>query len=318
MKYPSAKNTLLILVACLLVGGSFLVAEYRNKKAQPIYSSSLNTKPADHETAQIVDTDGDGLKDWEEVLIGSSTRNPDTDGDGTTDGEEVRLNRNPLVKGPKDKSQNTTIISQSEKLEPIDAVSREFFARYMQLKQVGLSTDAESQQELITSTVNSVGFAEPKSYTTADIVIEEDSSAESIKKYGNALGSVIQKNMISSRNEGEIAKEALETGNLEILKELDPIIENYRKIINGFILIPAPKALASLHADLLTGMNAALFTAQSFKQSGVNPISGLQAISQYTLAEAKIRSALNAIRSYMTFLGISFIGEPGEIIFTQN
>lgn len=318
MKYPSAKNIILILVAGLIVGASFLVAEYRNREAQPIYNSSLSTKPADQEIAQIVDTDGDGLKDWEEVLIGSSTRNPDTDSDGTTDGEEVRLNRNPLVKGPKDKSQNTSTITTSEKLEPIDAVSREFFARYMQLKQVGLSTDAQSQQELITSTVNSVGLSEPKAYTTADIVTQDDNGIDAIKKYGNSLGSVIQKNMISSRNEGEIAKEAFEKENFEILKELDPIIENYRKLINGFILIPTPRALATLHADFLTGMNAALFTAQSFRESGSDPISGLQAIGQYTIAEQKIRTSLNAIRSYMSFLGITYEGEPGSVIFTSN
>lgn len=36
------------------------------------------------------DYDGDGLKNWEEVELGSDMRNPDTDGDGLTDGEEVR------------------------------------------------------------------------------------------------------------------------------------------------------------------------------------------------------------------------------------
>ena len=36
-----------------------------------------------------VDTDGDGLTDSEETILGTDPNNPDTDGDGLTDGEEV-------------------------------------------------------------------------------------------------------------------------------------------------------------------------------------------------------------------------------------
>src|SRR6266446_5591902 len=35
------------------------------------------------------DSDGDGLPDWYEIVIGTDPYNPDTDGDGITDGMEV-------------------------------------------------------------------------------------------------------------------------------------------------------------------------------------------------------------------------------------
>jgi len=38
-----------------------------------------------------LDTDGDGLTDQEELLLGTDPKNPDTDGDGLTDGEEVKV-----------------------------------------------------------------------------------------------------------------------------------------------------------------------------------------------------------------------------------
>lgn len=41
----------------------------------------------------ILDTDGDGLSDEQEALIGTDPRNPDTDGDGLLDGEEVNKYR---------------------------------------------------------------------------------------------------------------------------------------------------------------------------------------------------------------------------------
>lgn len=52
---------------------------------------------------QNKDTDGDGLKDWEEELYKTDPLNPDTDGDGYIDGEEINSGHNPLVKAPNDK-----------------------------------------------------------------------------------------------------------------------------------------------------------------------------------------------------------------------
>ena len=73
MKYLG-KNILLILVAILLVGGSFVYAEYRNKQAENIYQAKDVTVTSNDSsvTPQEVDTDGDGSKDWEEILSGSN------------------------------------------------------------------------------------------------------------------------------------------------------------------------------------------------------------------------------------------------------
>lgn len=42
-----------------------------------------------------VDTDGDGLADFQEELLGTNPNNADTDGDGVSDGEELLLGTNP-------------------------------------------------------------------------------------------------------------------------------------------------------------------------------------------------------------------------------
>ncbi len=49
-----------------------------------------------------IDTDQDGLRDWEEVLWKTDSTNPDTDGDKTLDGDEIAKNRDPRITGPKD------------------------------------------------------------------------------------------------------------------------------------------------------------------------------------------------------------------------
>jgi len=56
--------------------------------------SAIPTSPTD----PFLDSDGDGLPDWFELLIGTDPFNPDTDGDGLTDYEEVFVyHTNPLL-----------------------------------------------------------------------------------------------------------------------------------------------------------------------------------------------------------------------------
>lgn len=46
-----------------------------------------------------VDSDGDGLNDWEEAVFGTDPLNPDTDGDGYSDAVELLAGYNPLGPG---------------------------------------------------------------------------------------------------------------------------------------------------------------------------------------------------------------------------
>lgn len=57
---------------------------------------SLTRKTRQLRPEHSVDTDGDGLTDEEEIIVGTDPLNPDTDGDGFPDGLELALGSNPL------------------------------------------------------------------------------------------------------------------------------------------------------------------------------------------------------------------------------
>lgn len=68
------------------------------------YTTTGALAPCTNQTADVtinvtncaVDTDGDGLFDGQEIIIGTDPNNPDTDGDGINDGDEVFNNTDPL------------------------------------------------------------------------------------------------------------------------------------------------------------------------------------------------------------------------------
>ena len=47
--------------------------------------------------SDTADSDGDGVTDEQEVLLGTDPNNPDTDGDDLIDGLEVKLGTDPLL-----------------------------------------------------------------------------------------------------------------------------------------------------------------------------------------------------------------------------
>ena len=290
------KNIVFILVAILLVGGSFVFAEYRNKQAENIYVAPEITSLIDR-SAQDLDTDGDGMKDWEEILVGTDPKDAKSKGSGSSSSSLVK----DVTKTP------------AEKLEPIDQVSREFFARYMELRQLGISSDKLNQQDLVNKTIASIPSSEAKAYTSKEILVKTDISKEAVKQYGNEMASVFKKYVISSRNEGIIVKDAVQKGNPEILRELDPVIESYKNIVNGLLKIQAPMSMETLHLDLVNSINSVLFMMKLFRNTMADPLSGVQAASQYLIVQENFFDSLRAIQSYLTYLGITYqTSEPAS------
>ena len=60
-----------------------------NSSSEGNANSTQPNNPAPKPIDPLLDSDGDGLPDWFEILMGTDPNNPDTDGDGLTDFQEV-------------------------------------------------------------------------------------------------------------------------------------------------------------------------------------------------------------------------------------
>ena len=285
---------MLIIAAILLIGGAFVFNKYRDERTKALYVASenknnLSISNNDLSSSAEEDSDNDGSKDWEEILVGTDPKNPK---DKPNSAKSVA-------------TADLTSKTNQEKLEPIDLISREFFARYMELRQTGSSKDKQSQESLAQRTAGNIVLSQPGKYELKDIITKPENDIESIRQYGKDITNIFQKNAVKARNEGIIAKEALETENLEILKEIDPSIESYKKIVNSLLALKVPKAVDTLHLDLINAMNGSLFVAKSLRNSGVNPIEGIQGVQYLPIVQKSLYDAINAIRSYFKYLGIN-------------
>ncbi len=295
----SVRNIILIFIAILLVGGSFAFAQYRNDNKQSIYTASdtVNINSTGTESHNI-DTDGDGLKDWEEILVGSNPR------DAKSKGEVSK--KTPL---------DNDLTIKKENLTSTDILSRDFFARYMELRQIGASGDKLSQEDAVSQSVGTLAFPQPKVYTTANIYTDSTIGKEAVRIYVNKIGTIFKTYIISSRNEAAIVKESTDKENPKILEELDPIIASYKKVLTGLIKIPVPSSMTQMHLDIINSLSGVIFINELFRKSATDPVLGLQAAGSYLRYAGKFNISYNNIRSYITFLGITYMEQEGGSFF---
>lgn len=286
---------MLIIAAILLIGGAFVFNKYRDERTKALYvanenkNNNVSISNSKLSSSAEEDSDGDGSKDWEEILVGSDPKNPKDKPSQSKNVATADLTNKP----------------RQEKLEPIDLISREFFARYMELRQAGTSKDKQSQENLAQRTAGNIILSQPGRYELKDIITKPENDIESTKQYGKDITNIFQINAVKARNEALITKEAFETEDLELLKEIDPSIESYKQIVNSLLKLRVPKTIETLHLDLINSMNGSLFVAKSFRNSGVNPVEGVQAVQYYPIVQKNLYDAVNAIRSYFKYLGIN-------------
>ncbi len=313
------QSVLSVAIASILVGIVYF---------WPVENSGTSLEPQKvrDEAVQLIaanlekDSDGDGLKDWEETLWKTNLFNKDTDGDGTEDGEEVKKGRNPATTGPNDKietqlTQRNEIVGSTENPSSTDRLAQDIFAQYLLKKQQGSEITPADRQQIINSAITrSGGVLNSPQFTLGDIKTTGD-SPDSYRVYGNALGKAIAQNLVSSENEAIIMKRALEENNPEELKKIDTIIDSYRKTLNVVLLVPAPTTIAQAHLRFINATQTIIDATVSMRMVFEDPVSALQAISSYQTTQSELERTLREIKSFFLLNKVFFQNsEYGSVI----
>lgn len=315
---PSAQFTR-IIGALVIVGvgifGAYYLATSGNASSASLNDSSdavpviISDNPLLKQVADL-DSDKDGLRDWEERLWKTSTMSKDSDGDGTSDGDEVATNRNPLVKGPNDSIRDTIDLTESltpESLEGLTAterVAREFFVEYMSYKQGGKALSKEEQEALLQFTLKNSVEEEVigKTYTEKDIVPSATNDTLAYELYGNSIGSSILRNSFKTENELALLERALRTQNVDDLVTIGKISDGYRAMISDFLQIPVPKDLVNSHLTLLSDMDTIAIALHNMTLVTSDPVQSLLSVANY---DAYVRNLLNTVENIQAVLQLN-------------
>lgn len=303
---PFKRTISSLVLAVLLVGGAW----YLSADDSPSSRKVAGDTKANYAVSDI-DSDGDGLKDWEERLWRTDSNHPDTDGDGTSDGDEVVAERDPAVAGPNDSlkevilSRNRGIraITEDRSLNVSEAISRAIFSSYLSTK---TNTGASANEAEALAILLAEKLPESKNYTLSSLNISSANTKEAYKLYGNSLAGALQSGDTGLESELTIFARAVETKDKRELQKLDVVISNLEGIIAGALRAPVPAASAQLHLSLVNYFEAVKYDLGGMKLIFDDPTLAFLALNSYKTDTQKLLENLEAIRKVVQESGANF------------
>lgn len=318
-----SKTVFAVIFGVLVIGGVFVVNSLKNKAGFE-QSTTLATASAPKNAADLLirDEDGDGLRDWEEILWKTDPKNPDTDGDGTPDGAEVREGRDPTVAGPDDRRTATKIAPRTnEEQAPRTAtgeLARDVITGYLALKQSD-SFNAVTEADFV-NTIAQKAYVDiaDKSFSEEDIKNIVPATEETVRAYGNALGGVIIANSVTNENEAVILLRALSNEDKKELEKLEPIIAAYDNMFADARGLSVPNDARALHTALLSSFNALSENIRAMKAVYEDPLSALVHLGVYQKSADSLYTALKNLKAYFkTAHGIAFSADEAGSVFAR-
>ncbi|MBI2020996.1 hypothetical protein HYS99_00595 [Candidatus Giovannonibacteria bacterium] len=343
MGYAPSKNFIALVSATLVIlfVGFFItrvvLPEKKAKKER--LASALNAiqKPEAgfleaYEDANR-DTDGDGLKDWEEILWKSDPHKPDTDEDGTTDKEETKENRSPVVAGKKnsdgswsDAVKSAEVPEKTSTSTPktlTERIARQFAVEYLTTEGVAGGNINNFQKESITeSLVESLSkdaLLYKDKYATKDIKILDGASPDTKKEYLNKIGETLKKNLKGTeRSEMEILNEAISMGKYDSLSKLDDYISAYKKSLEFLKNLNSPKEYAYFHLELMNILENTINADNFIKTTSSDPARGLVGLYIYSNQISRLANFYKSIERQIRIDNLSFKPNDGGYYFANS
>jgi len=250
-------------------------------------------------TRQIIeelDTDNDGVKDWEEGLWGLDANNPDTDGDGILDGQEVEARKREIQN-----SDDFVDVLEEPKTET-ERLARQLITVALNINQ---ATGGQISQEELANVVS--GFVtgiEPSLFTPYQLSDIRISQTQTAQNYYQEMTKTIGYLSRYQGTELGIFERAISSNKEKIVKELEPIIIAYSEAPKKVLDKEIPSQIAKAHVDYLNALNQKAVALFSLIQYFKDPIIAVRGINEYVIAEQNLTDASDSIKSYLQNNGI--------------
>lgn len=271
-----------LLVAVVVFGGTKLFSSKNNYKKEQVADAT----PVLLGSMVYVDTDGDGLLDWEEALWGTDPLLPDTDGDGVTDKQYVDTLR------PADNG-------DGESATVTGSFTRELLSSLIALNQAGNLSEENLREigETLADNIEQGGLFEAYSIDDLTLVAVSDTAGQAYKKNIAA----VFKQYTSSPLGEELAIFPLFLNNpSEHQQDLEEIITLYRELGAKLDIKEVPQNIAVAHLSLMNNLNRVALGIEELLFLKEDPLRGVAGLSYYEKYSLQLERSFQIINSYVS------------------
>ncbi len=286
------KGIVRIGVSVVIGIGIILGALYVNSVQTPLEpleaTADIIVAPAPTRASfETEDVDNDGVPDWKEIfetieVSSSSSSAPE---------EEIY-------------TPPTTLTGK---------FSEAFLQDYLDGKMAG--EDFSDPTDFVESAIEGIDASvSSKKHTRAEITIVP-ATYESVRAYGNEIGSIMQSGDTSTENEILILERAFSTNDESALEALAPIQEAYSDAVAEMLVIPVPDTLSTSHITLLNVLESMSTNIDAMTQAFNDPLYTLARISKYNDDTTSGVSALKEISNTLNEEDITYENTEGGAYF---
>lgn len=278
------------LAALLIVGAAVILhggAGRKNGAGDRATAKPLPKLPAELVAAVSKDSDGDGLKDWEESVWRTDPRKADSDGDGTPDGEEVAQNRDPAKAGPDDHYAIAPEKSGGEEA----ALERNLTARIgaklsadvIEGLAGGREPDPDSLADAYAKNLGGVRVLDGAAgFTAADLAPAPASDLLTVVKFLAAIEEAWKKHFAAGQvTDVEVFLTAFQNNKgAGVASALAPYTRGYAAAMETVRTTPAPKDLQPFALDFLNFLSKIQRSAELMQGFASDPLAAVLAVQE--------------------------------------
>ncbi|OGZ44331.1 MAG: hypothetical protein A3J55_03475 [Candidatus Ryanbacteria bacterium RIFCSPHIGHO2_02_FULL_45_17b] len=329
---PSRKIIIPLILTALLGGGWWFFAD--NKNQLPIKYATTKTTGDTWNTLSS-DSDGDSLKDWEELLWKTDPKNPDTDGDGTTDNAEITANRDPLKAGPDDEMTAIPSAGDTGTRGTVNTESnltaelaQDFMKSYLTHKLASSNDPALLNTEVLTAEAlmniqatlaKNASENMTDNFSENDIHVGVDDTKKTIRAYINTVGTLIlAQNKKESKGVYITTMEALNNNNATSLHSLKETALSFAVLSEKLRTdITPPPSLVATHLRFINSFSHFGEITNKIADFETDPLGGMAALIQYKQESIRSLEALATITDTIHTYALTFSDNEGGAVFKQ-
>lgn len=308
LSFLGTKIGISLLAALVIIGAAFALS--RTEPTEKESGEALIARRA-AELALDKDSDGDGLKDWEEAIYGTDPNNPDTDGDGIPDKDDVK---NPTEAEPGDQATSTG----GQVFTATDRFSQELFIKYVEAKKSGKEISSELGEEIANELLSRSYGLPLEPFDPAKLTLVNSSDPSFIRTYGNSFGAIISTPVPAGvPNEFTVLEEITVRGTAteKNLADLEKLYTRYQTMRDRLIALRTPVDAAEAHAQFIQGVDILRTVVMGIQGLEIDPIGSLSKIAMYEDGINILGAATIRLKQFFIAKGVAFsAGESGSAL----
>lgn len=272
-------------MGAILVSGAYFAANAKpTPETQAASVTAIDAKG--RQPITVKDSNNDGVEDWQEVFVTNTPPIVTESGEGWTPPETL-----------------TGTVGLNFFQEVLSAEAYQGIGR--------------SREQILEDTVKKVSVhATDKIFSINDLIVRDDTSAESIRTYANSHAEAIIENGVPDlRDELTILREVLDGKTEPGLQELAIISQVYLNTRDAVLLIPVPKTLAKQHLDLINVYTALYSDIDAMTKALSDPMLTFVRMKRYQDDVNALNLALSNMYSGMKPFTASFKEDDKALLF---